>query len=194
MQELGDSTQQITDPEAITVILRRWNPAQMTLGPLQELTINSKSKSFCKLISRRFINVSSSIANDEVKSLVATLSAIPVENIEYAKVGLNCLLSLTNSQKLKEHIQVGRSFPRSSVSLLDVHTSLPWTSNKSPNHVFRLSNKNDGNVYYYRSVRLIQDIRFAQNSYLNSNFHRDKTEELKNESSKELQDVGDQST
>lgn len=86
MQELDDSTQQITDPEAITVILRRWNPAQMTLGPFQELTINSKSKLFYKWISRKLINVSTLIANDEIKSLIATLSVIPEENIEYAKV------------------------------------------------------------------------------------------------------------
>lgn len=42
VQELDDPVQQVTDPEALTVFLRRWNPAQMTLGPFVELTINSK--------------------------------------------------------------------------------------------------------------------------------------------------------
>lgn len=86
MQELDDPAQQVTDPEALTVFLRRWNPAQMTLGPFQELTVNSKLKWLRNYVSRELIIFSISTANDEMKGLIATLSGIPEENIEFTKV------------------------------------------------------------------------------------------------------------
>lgn len=88
MQELDDPQQQVTDPDAITVFLRRWNPAQMTLGVFQEATIN---REFSACLGAMDIKSISSVfglfaATDEIKSLIAELSGIPEDNVEYAKV------------------------------------------------------------------------------------------------------------
>lgn len=87
MQELDDSSQQVTNADSVTLFVRKWNPSQITLGPFQELTINRKFEKKCLFtlfkinLNRFFI-----LANDEFKSLISKLSGIPQENVEFGKV------------------------------------------------------------------------------------------------------------
>lgn len=64
----------------------------------------------------------------ELKNLLSTISEIPEENIEYAKLQ-----------------------PRDSVSVLQIHTTLQWTSTPNRSDDYSSSTSfQDGNVLYYR--------------------------------------------
>lgn len=67
----------------------------------------------------------------ELKNLLSKISEIPEDNIEYAKLQ-----------------------SRESVSVLQIHNSLQWTSTPKRSDDYDCSSFQDGNVVYYRYVTL----------------------------------------
>lgn len=91
----------------VVLLIRRWLPKEMKLGKMQEILFPNKR---------------------ELKNLLSTISEIPEENIEFAKLQL-----------------------RDSVSVLQIHTALQWTSTPTRSDDYNSSTSfQDGNVLYYR--------------------------------------------
>lgn len=91
----------------VVLLIRRWLPKEMKLGKMQEILFPNKC---------------------ELKNLLSTISEIPEENIEFAKLQL-----------------------RDSVSVLQIHTALQWTSTPTRSDDYNSSTSfQDGNVLYYR--------------------------------------------
>lgn len=82
-------SQQVTDERSLTVFIRRWNPAQMTLGSFNEVTIYGM---LYLIFSVAFNGIIGNFApifiadKDNMKSVLSQHSGIPEENIEFAKV------------------------------------------------------------------------------------------------------------
>lgn len=90
----------------VVLLIRRWLPKEMKLDKMQEILFPNQR---------------------ELKNLLSTISEIPEENIEYAKLQL-----------------------RDTVSVLQIHTALQWTSTPCRSDDYNGTSFQDGNVVYYR--------------------------------------------
>lgn len=91
----------------VVIMIRRWIPSEMKLGPIQEILFPNKC---------------------ELKNLLSNQSGIPEENLEYVKLQL-----------------------RDSVSVLQIHNSLQWTSVAARSDDYQCNSSfQDGSMIYYR--------------------------------------------
>ncbi|KAL4613541.1 ubiquitin carboxyl-terminal hydrolase 47 isoform X1, partial [Arapaima gigas] len=94
----------------LAVLTRRWSPSRMKLEPFQEVVLESSSV-------------------DELKEKLSELSAIPFENLEFAK---------------------GRGTFPCDISVLEINQELDWNPKVSTLNVWPLYISDDGAVIFYR--------------------------------------------
>ncbi|KAE8606169.1 hypothetical protein XENTR_v10010623 [Xenopus tropicalis] len=108
--EALDETEKMKSMSQLSLFTKRWRPSELKLDPFKEIVMESNSV-------------------DELRDKICDISAIPLENLEFAK---------------------GRGTFPCDISVLEIHQDLDWNPKVSTLNAWPLYISDDGAVIFYR--------------------------------------------